>query len=378
MLINKKIKRYKYTLKVLSPIHIGTNEDFIPTNYVISQEGCSFVQKCECGGPIENGECQWCGDFVEIKSHSNTNDAYLYTFSPKELMSALNRNQQMELLTLSKQTDWSKIRDFFIKNATQIAQKGYKKALVSDKVFYEYTKLTGQSKFYIEKQYADTLTQNPVILGSSIKGSLRTALINFLIQGKSVFDTNNIEKNALNYKDASDDPFKNIKISDAIATKPIVTHIVHQINKRRSTGSELPTKGNMIEVIPVGSVFEGTMTYIQDLDDAKTSKVAPFNLIQACQYFYQNELKNESEYGTRCITTTFYNTMQSNVNPKNISPIRIGKHSGAECVTVAGNRQISVKNCSQKQKNATTMWVCRDKNMDLPFGWADLEINEVE
>ena len=31
------MKRYKITMKLLSPVHIGTGEDFEPLNYVIDE-----------------------------------------------------------------------------------------------------------------------------------------------------------------------------------------------------------------------------------------------------------------------------------------------------------------------------------------------------
>lgn len=373
MSIDKKLKFYKYTLKVLTPVHIGTNEDFMPTNYVMAQEGESVSDKCDCGGKIINGECQWCGELYDNVSQTSQGNAYLYTFSPTELRTALTKIEQQELLTISKQTNLMQIKDFFRNHASQIAQKGHKKALVSNEVFSKY-KSSNASNLTIEKQYTDIITHNPVILGSSLKGSLRTALINALAKGRQAENEKTIEEEFLGYNGISKDPFKNIKISDAISKTPVVTRIVNQINKSRTKGKTLDTRGNIIEIIPAGSVFEGTITYV----DEGNNKVHPLKLIEACQYFYQNELKNESFYGKKCINTNFYDVMMSKTNPPNVSPIRIGKHSGAECVTVAGNRKIRVKNCKTPQKNATTMWICKDDDKQQPFGWAVLMINEVK
>ena len=372
MEINKRLKTYTYTLKILSPVHIGTNEDFIPTNYVITKEGGSSAQICDCGGTIRDGICLECGeeydDLPQVQG-----DAFLYTFSPKELKTALTQNERLELLTLSKQTKMNEINSFFKNRADKIAQSGQKKAFVSREVFEEYRK----SVLTIEKQYTDVLTNMPVILGSSLKGSLRTALVNFYAKGRKAIDDRNLEKEFLSYKDPTDDPFRYVKISDARVKNPVMTHIVKQVNKARTKGRQLDTRGNMIEIIPSGSVFEGTITYVEEKGGQKPIKdVSPATLTEACQYFYQKEFENESVYGKKCINTDFYERVFSQISSNNGVLTCIGKHSGAENVTVDGNRKIRVKGKEEPQENATTMWVSREDEKEQPFGWAILEIKE--
>jgi CRISPR-associated protein Csm5 len=63
--------------------------------------------------------------------------------------------------------------------------------------------------------------------------------------------------------------------------------------------------------------------------------------------------------------------------------IRLGKHSGAEAVTIEGNRQITVRGPrgNREIKNhATTIWFASETSKPesnkglLPFGWAVMEV----
>ena len=63
--------------------------------------------------------------------------------------------------------------------------------------------------------------------------------------------------------------------------------------------------------------------------------------------------------------------------------IRLGRHSGAETVTVKGNRFIKIKlpdNQYTYLDHATTLWLAsdeakpKDNNVLIPFGWAVMEV----
>jgi len=67
---------------------------------------------------------------------------------------------------------------------------------------------------------------------------------------------------------------------------------------------------------------------------------------------------------------------------KEVFPLRIGRHSGAECVTVAGFRNIRIMGKkgepAKSGGNSTTVWLAGDtptaENNLHPFGWAALEV----
>lgn len=368
----KQQKYYQYKLKTLTPIHIGMGEEFQPTNSIIfSEQERKIDQSCLlCGGKIINGFCSSCDEPFQKEKTNQSGEKFLYTFTPKDLMNALDSNEKAKLFGLSKQNDWQAIRDFFIDHKAKIEPKAHKKALVSDEVFYQYNNMSKETLFSIEKQYCDILTQKPVIPGSSLKGAIRTALLNRLAyKGCWGKKANELEKIFLNYDKINEDPLSNLKISDAMMIGETITRIVKQVNKNRFSKKTLAPSG-ILEIIPAETAFEGTIVI-----DPTVNIVNPILLIKNCQSFYQKELQYESSYASKCISTGFYEKMNEKQSlPANITPIRIGKHSGAECVTIEGYRQIG----RFKKQHPDTFWVAKDDNKELPFGWAVLQINEVK
>jgi len=97
-------------------------------------------------------------------------------------------------------------------------------------------------------------------------------------------------------------------------------------------------------------------------------------IIEALKTFYGKEKQREEKELSRIGVTS------PQIN-KGV-PLRIGRHSGAECVTVEGYRHIKImqgKGKSPKFKDhATTIWLSSDSrkpqnNANLkPFGWATL------
>jgi CRISPR-associated protein Csm5 len=72
---------------------------------------------------------------------------------------------------------------------------------------------------------------------------------------------------------------------------------------------------------------------------------------------------------------------------KTVFPVRIGRHSGAECLTVDGVRNIKIMGKQQGDPpkyghHSTTVWLAGDSNKAtsnlLPFGWVALEVLNVE
>lgn len=365
------MKFYRYKITTLSPIHIGAGEEFLPTNSVISADsGFSKAKVCpECGRKLEDNYCSNC-DIEYTEEESTSGDVCLYTFTSQELLSSLNLADKTRFNNLCKQGNWSEIRDFFVSNAEKIAKKSHIKSIVSQEVYNAYKNMGKDARFGIEKQFADPITQNPIIPGSSLKGSIRTALLNAKAKYQKCNNDKKLVQELLGYEKINDDPFKYFKISDAITSAPITTRIIKQINKSRSDGHPLKTKA-YAEIIPANSVFEGTICF----NNAKDNNLRFAELFSACKEFYGKELVYEEDYASDFVSDAFYKKL------KNLSDnqylIRVGKHSGAECVTVEGHRKIKVR--FEIKDHATTFWLSKDDNSEiLPFGWAVMEISEVK
>ncbi|MBP3546263.1 MAG: hypothetical protein J6K16_03920 [Alphaproteobacteria bacterium] len=369
------VKFYRYKITTLSPIHVGTGEEFLPTNSVISDDcGSQKDMICpECGRKIEDNYCSTC-DIEYTEKESTSGEAHLHTFTSQELLSSLEVNQKTLFYNLCKQGDWSKIRDFFVNNADKIAKKSHIKATVSQEVYSDYKNMGKDAMFGIEKQFTDLLTQNPIIPGSSLKGSIRTALLNAKAKFRKCDNDKKLAQELLGYEKINEDPFKYFKISDAFSSAPITTRIIKQINNSRSNGYTLQPQG-YAEIIPANSVFEGTICF----NNAKDNNLRFAELFSACKEFYGKELAYEESYASEVVGDAFYKKL------KNLSEnrylIRVGKHSGAECVTINGYRKIKIRKRGgyETKDHATTFWLSKDNNQEiLPFGWAVMEISEAK
>jgi hypothetical protein len=104
--------------------------------------------------------------------------------------------------------------------------------------------------------------------------------------------------------------------------------------------------------------------------------------------FYWRELQNEEvvfeEVGIPAVTATKLEKQFGERLGTSAFLIRIGRHSGAECVTIDGFRNIKVLGKQGERPrqlpNSTTTWLASDEPNPannsglLPFGWAVLEV----
>lgn len=356
MMNEKKLKFYRYEITTLSPVHIGTQDFYEPSNYVIaawSEGGASRTDICpECGEKIKDGVCGECGFMTDetASNHTTPDKNYLFTFTPADLKKALSPVEMGRFLRFSKQNNYEETVKFFVDNAAKIAARGQKKALVSGKVFEAYQKQKKDFEDYqnpkyqqlkkpktidISKQFCDPVSQKPVIPGSSLKGSVRTAILHYICKSKNIY-MNAREGDILGYEGITEDPLKNLKISD---TAP--SDIETQIILAQASGSA--GFKEYMEVIPAGSCFKGSIC-VPNNNGINDEPLNERLILKACsQFFKGSPFGNIRLEGNECI-------------------IRIGKHVGKDCVTTA-------------KQWTNTFWLSED---ETPFGWAKLKITEVE
>ncbi|MFC2278848.1 MAG: CRISPR-associated protein, partial [Cardiobacterium hominis] len=149
------LNRHTLHLTPLSPIHLGTGEDYEPTNYVI-----------------------------------NTEEKALYAFDPAR--AELDANQRGKLLNIAKSGDIQQIQKYFADNPEPFRTAAHSISSVSDAIASEYQKSLGQvvqreqrgshtdavyNRLNIERTATNPHTCAPLIPGSALKGCLRTALL---------------------------------------------------------------------------------------------------------------------------------------------------------------------------------------------------------
>lgn len=223
------------------------------------------------------------------------------------------------------------------------------------------------------------------IPGSSVKGMLRTAHLNLLAREKRMPTPRGrdagreLEKRLLDGGSFATDPFRMLKVSDFVPAGQVKTKIMYAVN-RKKTVSRLAARGpyQMLETVTPGSVFVGWISVLKPEHGAGIR--APLDLgrlMTNARLFYGGELARENgdlvAIGVEPIKP---DSMEQGV------PVRLGRHSGAECVTIENHRGIKILGARQQppkyQGSATTLWLAANSSNPntnrflLPFGWAML------
>lgn len=235
--------------------------------------------------------------------------------------------------------------------------------------------------------------QRPYIPGSAVKGALRTAYLNALAQQKGHVKSNpkekgaaaKLERNLLEGGSFHTDPFRLLKVSDFRPVGEVRTRISYAVNEKKKP-SQFEARGpyQILEVIEPGSKFTGTITLETLPEDLKKKAGIKFfleknGLWTSANDFYRKEKEREAQ-------EMFELGLQ--VAPLEVAaegfPLRLGRHSGAECVTIGGHRNIKIMQAKGRPPkfldHATTLWLAadyhqRDKPQSRnlhPMGWAAL------
>ncbi len=253
----KFLKEYKVYLTPLTPVHIGNGDDLIPTNYY-----------------IENG--------------------FLYKFDPKDLV--LPNDKRENLLKLAKTEDPRGMYRFIQNNASSFfkahvnsifkvdreIEKKYKEYLDPSAGSITDTKFGNkneQKKKLEISRTCNTFINNknqPYIPGSSLKGAIHTAFIDFNLseddRKKNFSPKTDLDKTFLNADSFDKSPMRFIKVSDFMPNNEAYTRIVMMNRTRNDTGQKNDTRKRnndipqMVEVIDFGQyrAFKGTITVQND------------------------------------------------------------------------------------------------------------------
>lgn len=348
-----------FLLRTVSPIHVGSDEVYEPTGFVVDERNKQLI-----------------------------------SFDAADFIGMLDSEALDEFSAIcQKGTPQSLIEIYQFMNRHKDLADG-KPVAVSDAFvahFQETLALRGErnivqnlNKYKIKRTAFHPHEDTPYIPGSSIKGSIRTAVLNNRNKKQSVprYQKNDSKKMEENLTDGifSTDPFRLVKVADFAPIGEIQRRIVYGVNRKKKT-SKFEAKGpeQIFEVVSEGSVFIGSMAILPVPPNAKIGKpVDKKELLGALRQFFGDEKKREdSELQGIGIAPVSFELNE------NQFPLRIGFHSGAECVTVDGHRQIKImKGAGQRPdttKSTTTFWLAANsKNatnqMVTPMGWAVLEI----
>ena len=355
-----KDKRIKCFLQNFSPIHIGCDEVYEPTGFVVDR----------------NNNC-------------------LKIFDPLLFIAKLSKDDRVKFSAICKKGTIESILEIynFLQNRT--AQGRSVKICNGFMDHYNQVlklppgKIKNElNRFKIERTAFCAFDQRPYIPGSAVKGALRTAYLNSLAdKGKgysSIKTHKKLEEKLLHLDMVSNkekiykDPFRLVKVSDFMPVGDIETKIHYAVNKKKKMSDTEPGgPPQILETILPCSLFVGEIIVnTPQTQDAVSFAIELKNLLDSSHLFYVKE-KTREDGELKNIGVTVPETPEID----DIILIRVGRHSGAESVTIEKYRDIKIKlgNHNQTFKDhSTTIWLASevrkpDHNKFLsPFGWAAL------
>lgn len=393
---------WQLAITPLSPVHIGTGEDYEPTQYVIDGTG-------------------------------------LYSFSPEAALRALPEAARADLSRILKGPPTvellKQVQAFFHCQAERLIAEAEHVIPVLPTIATEYSERVGKTaqrererdiinQLRIARTYGDAATRRPILPGSSLKGAIRTALLDRVNGGASLppdikrlpEHKRNVplQKHLFGYDNFNQDPMRLVQLGDAADVRPpetLSTEIRYAVNRKRQPvtkdGREIAAQAEnlrqVVECIPSlrPRAFRGHLT-LQDLGGLTGPKLpAPEQrwtfeeVAEACQAFYRPILERElRELGSRGYLDATWGTAITQIleaqhrafTERRAFLLRVGFHSGAESVTLNGVRSIKINMGRDPATGKTryedfpvtkTVWLAAheiQQRRDLmPFGWVLVE-----
>ncbi len=380
----------RLTLTPLSPIHMGTGEDFEPTNYV-----------------IENG--------------------VLYGFEPSH--ASLPDTLRARLSSLGEKADIGGLQRFFSENKAHFIPHAKVFIPVAEGVAQEYINKIGQvvqkeerGKSVHNKQHIARASYQPIngqgyIPGSGFKGAIRTAMLDKINAGKFVprdIDTrktsSKLETRLFDGEFATS-PLRLLKIADFMPQGELARKIVFATNRKKqsvidpATGQERQSKGveTRKEIIAHGQYRAlQADVIIQDLGQQLGTKETPKmrlpelrELAQQSNRYYRPQLAQELNLLAHrgfchkgwydSLIKLLNGELKAKLDSGDAFLVRLGGSGGAESKTLRGDGVSSIKIMQGKgmppkyMSETKTIWLAADTSGQrgdmYPFGWALVELD---
>lgn len=389
--MNAFLQITRIVMTPLSPIHIGSGEDFEPTNYVIE-------------------------------------DGVLYGFEPSQ--ANLPDNLRKQLMDLGNRARLLDIQKFFRDNSKFFKPHAKSLIPVTTGIAREYKSKIGMivqreadgnavfNRLTIERTSHNPVTDQPFIPGSSFKGAMRTAILDKFNDGQRVANRDEIRHaNKLETRlldgDFEKSPLRLLKIADLMPLNELAREIKYAVNRKKRfiedkrTGAEAEAKGVTArkECILQGQYRSlAADVTIHDLGDHGDTQSTPApakrpedlrELAKICNRYYLPRLHDElailNERGfsnpdwPASIDKLLDGELGVRLKTGDAFLVRLGRYGGAESKTLSGDGVAQIKIMQGKGQSAAieshtkTVWLAANNDNDrsdmLPFGWALVEVD---
>ncbi len=394
------LQHYTLQFTPLSPIHMGSDESYEPGNYVI-----------------------------------DTESGALYGFDTQAALSGLTATDRNQLLgLLNRPPDDQMLTDvqaFFHNHRDKLIAYARSPIPTASGVKQLYEKRIGKTaqhegrgrrvihKLEIDRTFYNPIDNLPILPGSGIKGAIRTALLDGLNQGQKL--TSNRERNQELQQRLFEggrfhtDPMRLVSVGDACwqgSNDHPACEIQFAVNRkrqpvvddngqlRRAMGENLSQLLECIAPYHYRS-FNGSLTLHDPHSIRQDDRKLPTKNLQwsiqdiakACNAFYTHlliaevdALKNRDYLDKdwdKNLTQVLQSGLVKRLNNGEAFLLRLGRHSGAEALTLNGVRNIRIMKGggqpAEWSSKPKTWWLAADhtdlRTGLLPFGWVLVEIN---
>ena len=391
-------ERYKLTIEPLTPVHIGTGVELTPLDYkVTSKLGTT--------------------DFKKNMYFKFSSDKIL-----KRMIESGDTQKLAKFEEASVKGNMKELQSFFQQNLTSVEDLDYP-CEVTNGFVKRYSENQGKDPYdnalKVYQIYRPEGLKTPVIPGSSLKGSIRTAVLNSILynisdekygklkddfqeirndKDKPKFESK-LQKALLgSYSDAKNDPFRAVQIADcsfSAKNSQIVGELYNvSLNKKNNEiepiGIQIiaeSIKGNLM-----GVAEKAETILLLDSDLLKTNqiikRITAKEIIKSCNEFFKTQFDNEFEEfyefceSANCSKLDELDKQISNIVNANDNSfvIRVGRWSQVEFVTFGSDFRTpkTPKGKDGKPKGWGGTRTLFDYNGQyLPMGWCKCTIEKI-
>ncbi len=363
-------------LKILSPVHVGCDAEYEPMGFCVDEE-----------------------------------ERRLIVFDPGRFMAELAPDDKAALARICRKGTIRSILELYqflrgrrVQGRHIDVCRGfidhYRQTLALDRD-NEHQIQQELNRFTIARTAFTPHNQQPYIPGSAIKGALRTGYLSHVAAEKDkltvgkwkfacidverkLLDSYSIKRNRKTKKEfkkygIEPDPFRLVKISDFRPKDDVTTKIVYAVNaKKKPTDKEARGPFQILEVVESGAEFWGTITVeVKHPRCEIKHAIRKDDLMAQADRFFAGEQQRETKE-LRSIGSQPMVFSEEN----RAAFLRVGRHSGAECVSLEGYRNIKIMQGPgvrpRFDDHATTLWLASEMRKPVntqglrPFGWAVL------
>jgi len=389
-------EQQKFVISTLTPVHIGTGEDYEPGNYIIDDGFLYAFEPSILAGKLTEKQSEQLLQIVDNITEKSTTDLQNFFKQHAELA----KNIASHIVPVS-----NGLEQFYNDKLGKVSQvekrthgKRFKKVV---------------NKLEIERTIQNKHNNQYYIPGSSIKGAIRTALLNHLNTKKYLSpdekrntkkQNQQIQQKALNFHKVDEDPLKFLKITDAnfkLSAKEIYpqSFINFCVNKKRKlTNTNTVNEGlyQILECIAMDHYrkIETDIRLFKDKHNRlKSLEINSIpELIKICNSFYlpifEKELNKLLELNllpanwVANIQNLMNGELQNRINEGKAFLLKIGKHGGADTKTLDGIRSIYIPQLRKNLPEPTTYWLSSDSKKSqmnmLPYGWILVEASDAD